>query len=39
MTFAQSGAHPREQLLDTIGAALEAGVTLFDTAERLRAER
>ncbi|MGI8949538.1 MAG: aldo/keto reductase [Ornithinimicrobium sp.] len=33
MTFDQSGTQPREQLLDTIRAALEAGVTLFDTAD------
>ncbi len=33
MTFDQSGAQPREQLLATIRAALEAGVTLFDTAD------
>ncbi len=33
MTFDQSGSQPREQLLDTIRAALEAGVTLFDTAD------
>ena len=33
MTFDQSGAQPRQQLLDTVAAALEAGVTLFDTAD------
>jgi len=33
MTFDQTGAQPREQLLATIRAALEAGVTLFDTAD------
>jgi len=33
MTFDQSGAPPREQLLDTVRAALDAGVTLFDTAD------
>lgn len=33
MTFDQSGTQPREQLLDTIRAALDAGVTLFDTAD------
>lgn len=33
MTFDQSGSQPREQLLDTIRAALDAGVTLFDTAD------
>ncbi len=33
MTFDQSGAQPREQLLDTVRAALDAGVTLFDTAD------
>ena len=33
MTFDQSGAQPRRQLLDTISAALDAGVTLFDTAD------
>ncbi len=33
MTFDQSGDQPREQLLDTIRAALDAGVTLFDTAD------
>ena len=33
MTFDQSGAQPREQLLDTMRAALDAGVTLFDPAD------
>ncbi len=33
MTFDQTGAQPREQLLDTVRAALDAGVTLFDTAD------
>lgn len=33
MTFDQSGTQPREQLLDTVRAALHAGVTLFDTAD------
>ena len=33
MTFDQSGTQPRQQLLDTVTAALEAGVTLFDTAD------
>lgn len=33
MTFDQDGEQPRQQLLDTITAALEAGVTLFDTAD------
>jgi aryl-alcohol dehydrogenase-like predicted oxidoreductase len=33
MTFDQSGSQPREQLADTIRAALDAGVTLFDTAD------
>ncbi|CAN5440558.1 aldo/keto reductase [soil metagenome] len=33
MTFDQSGAQPRRQLLDTVRAALDAGVTLFDTAD------
>ncbi len=33
MTFDQSGDQPREQLLDTVRAALDAGVTLFDTAD------
>src|ERR1700712_3378795 len=33
MTFDQTGTQPREQLLGTVRAALEAGVTLFDTAD------
>ncbi len=33
MTFDQTGAQPSEQLLDTVRAALDAGVTLFDTAD------
>jgi aryl-alcohol dehydrogenase-like predicted oxidoreductase len=33
MTFDQSGAQPREQLAATVRAALDAGVTLFDTAD------
>lgn len=33
MTFDQSGTQPREQLLDTVRAALDAGVTFFDTAD------
>ena len=33
MTFDQTGDQPREQLLATITAALDAGVTLFDTAD------
>ena len=33
MTFDQSGTQPRDQLLDTVRAALDAGVTLFDTAD------
>lgn len=33
MTFDQTGDQPREQLLDTIRAALDHGVTLFDTAD------
>lgn len=33
MTFDQSGTQPRQQLLDTVTAALDAGVTLFDTAD------
>lgn len=33
MTFDQSGTQPREQLRDTVVAALDAGVTLFDTAD------
>ena len=33
MTFDQTGTAPREQLADTVRAALDAGVTLFDTAD------
>jgi aryl-alcohol dehydrogenase-like predicted oxidoreductase len=33
MTFDQSGAQPRQQLADTIRAAVDVGVTLFDTAD------
>ncbi len=33
MTFDQSGAPDRDQLLETVRAALDAGVTLFDTAD------
>ncbi len=33
MTMSQEGKQPREQVLDTVRAALEAGVTLFDTAD------
>ncbi len=33
MTFDQTGSQPREQLADTVRAALDAGVTLFDTAD------
>jgi aryl-alcohol dehydrogenase-like predicted oxidoreductase len=33
MTFDQSGSQPREQLAATVRAALDAGVTLFDTAD------
>src|SRR4051812_11579496 len=33
MTFDQTGTQPRDQLAATIRAALEAGVTLFDTAD------
>lgn len=33
MTFDQTGSQPREQLAGTITAALDAGVTLFDTAD------
>jgi aryl-alcohol dehydrogenase-like predicted oxidoreductase len=33
MTFDQTGRQPREQLLDTVRAALDAGVTLLDTAD------
>src|SRR5689334_25438665 len=33
MTFDQTGTQPRDQLAETVTAALEAGVTLFDTAD------
>ena len=33
MTFDQAGTAPREQLADTVRAAVDAGVTLFDTAD------
>jgi aryl-alcohol dehydrogenase-like predicted oxidoreductase len=33
MTFDQTGRQPREQLAATIKTALDAGVTLFDTAD------
>ena len=33
MTFDQTGTQPREQLAGTVRAALDAGVTLFDTAD------
>jgi aryl-alcohol dehydrogenase-like predicted oxidoreductase len=33
MTFDQTGVQPREQLLNTVAAALDTGVTLFDTAD------
>ncbi|MFV0426266.1 MAG: aldo/keto reductase [Beutenbergiaceae bacterium] len=33
MTFDQAGAPPREQLLETVRTALDAGVTLFDSAD------
>ena len=33
MTFDQTGRQPREQLAETIRAAMDAGVTLFDTAD------
>ncbi|RCK68802.1 aldo/keto reductase [Desertihabitans brevis] len=33
MTFDQTGHQPREQLVETVRAALDAGVTLFDTAD------
>lgn len=33
MTFDQTGTQPREQLAATLRAALDAGVTLFDTAD------
>lgn len=33
MTFDQTGTQPREQLAETVMAALDSGVTLFDTAD------
>ena len=33
MTFDQTGTQPRQQLIDTVTAALDAGVTLFDSAD------
>jgi aryl-alcohol dehydrogenase-like predicted oxidoreductase len=33
MTFDQTGTQPREQLLETVQAAVDAGVTLLDTAD------
>lgn len=33
MTFDQTGAQPREQLAETVRAAVDAGVRLFDTAD------
>jgi aryl-alcohol dehydrogenase-like predicted oxidoreductase len=33
MTFDQTGSQPREQLIATVRAALDAGVSLFDTAD------
>jgi aryl-alcohol dehydrogenase-like predicted oxidoreductase len=33
MTFDQTGTQPRDQLAETVTAALDAGVTLFDTAD------
>jgi aryl-alcohol dehydrogenase-like predicted oxidoreductase len=33
MTFDQTGTQPRDQLAETVRAALDAGVTLFDTAD------
>src|SRR4051812_18374254 len=33
MTFDQTGTQPRDQLLATVRAALDAGVNLFDTAD------
>src|SRR6476469_6544737 len=33
MTFDQTGTQPREQLAATVRAALDAGVTLFDSAD------
>ncbi len=33
MTFDQTGAQPRDQLLETLRVAVDHGVTLFDTAD------
>ena len=33
MTFDQTGTQPRQQLAETVEAALESGVTFFDTAD------
>src|SRR3954469_11004414 len=33
MTFDQSGSQPRDQLAETVLAAVDAGVTLFDPAD------
>ena len=33
MTFDQTGTQPRDQLIATVRAALDAGVTFFDTAD------
>jgi aryl-alcohol dehydrogenase-like predicted oxidoreductase len=33
MTFDQTGTQPRDQLAETVRAALDVGVTLFDTAD------
>ncbi len=33
MTFDQTGSQPRNQLVQTVTAALDAGVTFFDTAD------
>lgn len=33
MTFDQTGTQPREQLAETVRTAVDAGVTLFDTAD------
>ncbi len=33
MTFDQAGTQPREQLAETVRAAVDVGVTLFDTAD------
>jgi aryl-alcohol dehydrogenase-like predicted oxidoreductase len=39
MPFDHPGPQPREQLLDTVRAALDAGVTLFDTADAYGPEK